>query len=439
MGLLDKITGKFKGPRTRLAGIGLDGSPYTLIKSLTEDGTMPNLAGILSNGAFSQMASSIPEISSVAWSSFITATNPGQHGIYGFMDLKPGTYDFYFPNFQHNKSKTIWADFAEKNKSSVILNIPSTYPARPLNGVLTAGFVAIDLGKATYPPAAYQYLKSIGYETDINVGKARSDTGYLLESINSNLDKRIEAYDYFWEKEDWDFFIGVITETDRLHHFLWPAAEDENHKHHTDFVDFYKKVDAYIGKVYERLDENTTFFALSDHGFCNIKTEIYLNHWLKENGYLTFSKDDPGSLNDIAPGTRAFALDPSRIYINYKGRYPQGEVDQQDAAALKTELKEKLSGLTYAKDGVEEKVLKSVFFKEDIYSGPHLEAAPDLVLVSEHGYDLKGSTKQKTLFGRSDGLHGMHTQDDAFFYINQPGTEVKTISEAGKLLLQTLI
>jgi predicted AlkP superfamily phosphohydrolase/phosphomutase len=113
-------------------------------------------------------------------------------------------------------------------------------------------------------------------------------------------------------------------------------------------------------------------------------------------------------------------------------------VEEKDAAALKTQLKEKLLGLTYAKDGADVKVLKSVFFKEDIYSGPHLEAAPDLVLVSKHGYDLKGSIKQKTLFGRSDGLHGMHTQDDAFFYINHPGTEIKNISEAGKLLLQTL-
>jgi len=438
MSLLGKFTNIFKGSRPRLAGIGLDGSPYPLIQSYTEKGFMPNLAAILKRGSFLQMESSIPEISSVAWSSFITATNPAEHGIYGFMDLKPGSYQFYFPNYKDIKAKTLWAGFAEKNKSSVVLNIPSTYPARPVKGVLTAGFVAIDLEKATTPPAAYQYLKSIGYQTDINVGKARKDTGYLLESIHDNLQKRITAFDHFWEKEDWDFFIGVITETDRLHHFLWPAAEDENHKYHSDFVDFYKKVDQYIGKVYDRLEEDTTFFALSDHGFCNITTEVYLNRWLEENGYLSFSKDAPDSLADITPDTKAFAVDPSRIYINYKGKYPKGAVEQKDAEGLKTQIKEKLLKLTYNKNGVEEKVFKRAFFKEQIYSGPYLDAAPDLVMISYHGYDLKGSIMKKELFGRSEGLHGMHTQDEAFFFINRPQIEIKTISEAGKLLSQIM-
>ncbi len=228
MDFLKKIGGIFKSsPKKRLAGIGLDGAPYTLIRSYMQKGVMPYLAEILQNGSFIRMESSIPEVSSVAWSSFFTAANPAEHGIYGFMDLKPGTYQFYFPNFQHIKAKTLWEFFSEKNKRSVVLNIPSTYPARPLNGVLTAGFVAIDLEKATTPEAAYQYLKSIGYQTDINIFKARQDTGYLLEAIHTNLEKRITAFDHFWKKEDWDFFIGVITETDRLHHFLWSAAEDE--------------------------------------------------------------------------------------------------------------------------------------------------------------------------------------------------------------------
>ena len=101
-------------------------------------------------------------------------------------------------------------------------------------------------------------------------------------------------------------------------------------------------------------------------------------------------------------------------------------------------MKKKLLTLSYNKNGVEEKVVKYAFLKEEIYSGPYLEMAPDLVLIPEYGYDLKGSVKRKEVFGRSEGLYGMHTQDDAFFFIDRPGTKVKNISEAGKLLRDIL-
>ena len=51
--------------------------------------------------------------------------------------------------------------------------MPSTYPAKALNGILTAGFVALDLKKATYPESAYEYLKSIGYRMDVDTRKAQ--------------------------------------------------------------------------------------------------------------------------------------------------------------------------------------------------------------------------------------------------------------------------
>jgi len=78
--------------------IGLDGVPFSMIKHFCETGIMPNTAALLSQGIFRKMHSSIPEVSSVAWSSMITGTNPGQHGIFGFMELAPGSYKMRFPN-----------------------------------------------------------------------------------------------------------------------------------------------------------------------------------------------------------------------------------------------------------------------------------------------------------------------------------------------------
>lgn len=414
--------------------LGVDGAPYTLIQRFIGDGVMPNLAEIVKKGTLAQMDSSLPEVSSVAWTTFATGANPAAHGIYGFMDLAQGTYKMYFPNSQNIKQDAVWEIIGKSGKRSVVVNVPQTYPAKAMNGVLVAGFVAIDLKKATYPESTYNYLNSIGYRIDIDSQKARGSQDYLVEDLNNTLEKRKEAVLHLFDHEEWDLFIAVITETDRLHHFMWDALDDAGHKYHSFFREYYKKIDEFIGIVYERtlkLNPESTFMVLSDHGFTKIEKEVYLNCWLKENGYLKTTKEPASSTEDIADGTRAFVLDPSRIYINMKGRFPKGDVNPGvEYDKLRAELSENL-----LKTGV----IKSVFRKEDIYSGPFLDMAPDLVLLPEDGYDLKGSIGRST-FMEKGILQGMHTYHDAVFFIDKPleREEKMNISDVAGLILEGL-
>jgi predicted AlkP superfamily phosphohydrolase/phosphomutase len=61
-----------------------------------------------------------------------------------------------------------------------------------------------------------------------------------------------------------------------------------------------------------------------------------------------------------------------------------------------------------------------VFDRDELYHGPQLEMAPDLVLHFSNGYDPKGFLGRSELFGRS-ALTGMHTYADALFLLNRPG------------------
>ena len=79
--------------------IGLDGVPFSMIEGFAQTGVMPNTKKLIDAGVFRKMLSSIPEVSSVAWSSMITGKDPGGHGIFGFMDLMEHTYRMTFPNF----------------------------------------------------------------------------------------------------------------------------------------------------------------------------------------------------------------------------------------------------------------------------------------------------------------------------------------------------
>ena len=81
--------------------IGLDGTPFSLLEDLSDTGVMPHTKRLMSEGIFKKMQSSVPEVSSVAWSSIITGCNPAQHGIFGFMDFALGIYRLCFPNFDN--------------------------------------------------------------------------------------------------------------------------------------------------------------------------------------------------------------------------------------------------------------------------------------------------------------------------------------------------
>ncbi|MCG2722954.1 MAG: alkaline phosphatase family protein [Thermodesulfovibrionales bacterium] len=394
--------------------LGIDGVPCSLLRNLVSRGIMPNLASLVHEGALSEMTASIPEVSSTSWTTFMTGVNPGKHNIYGFMDLRKGSYEYRFPNSHDIKSDPIWEIIGRHNKRSIVINVPSTYPARPLNGILTAGFVALDLRKATFPESAYQYLQNIDYRMDVDTKKASQSLEAFAEDIDQTFRTREKALLHFFDNEEWDLFIGTITETDRLHHFFWSAYEDDAHAMHRFFIDFYKKIDALIGAMAQRCDKNTAFMIVSDHGFAAIKQELYLNAWLREERLLKFRKEPPESLSDIHPESKAFALDPSRIYINLETRYPSGSVKKEDYESIRALIKDSLQKLSI--DG--EKVVKEIFFKEDIYIGPHFESGPDLVALPHRGYDLKGSLNKNVLFGRSI-FTGAHTRDDATFFLNR--------------------
>ena len=151
----------------------------------------------------------------------------------------------------------------------------------------------------------------------------------------------------------------------------------------------------------------------SDHGFTPIKTEVYLNKWLIEEGYLELTDKDKG-IESIAENSKAFCLDPSRICIHLNGKYPRGSVKDSDYQELRNELAQKLKSLTFNR----EKIVKEVYFKEEIFKGPYAEKGPDLYVLPNYGFDLKGAFNREGVLGTTH-FKGMHTHDDAHLYISE--------------------
>ncbi len=431
----------FQQPTERACVVGLDGVPYSMVQRFVRDGVMPRMGELIGRGVFRETTVSLPEISSVSWSTFMTGRNPGEHGIFGFTDLHAGTYTQSFPSFRDLKCDTIWDRLGELKMRSVVVNQPATYPARPIHGALISGFVAVHLDKSVFPARHLRALRDMDYEIDLDAELVRDNPTALFRALHELLRVRERAVDLLWGEEKWNLMEVVITGTDRLHHFLFDAYEDSAHPHHGDFLDYYRAVDALVGRVYDRFvtdaSDPRNFFVLSDHGFCRTRHEVNVNAVLAEHGYLKFSGEDPRRLDHISEGAVAFGLDPSRIYLHRRGRYPRGGVSDAKADALMGEIEAAFLALRH--DG--EPVIRRVFRGRDVYSGPAAEHGPDLILLSTPGFDLKGRLGASAVVA-DRRLQGMHTWDDAFVVTGRtdlvPAGRELTLLDVPAMVLQSL-
>jgi predicted AlkP superfamily phosphohydrolase/phosphomutase len=403
--------------------LGLDGVSHSLITQYMQQGIMPEFSKLCRGGGqLVRMKSSLPEVSSVAWTSFMTGENPGEHGVFGFMELDRSNYSYTFPNFRSLKKRPFWE---RENLKTVALNIPQTYPAGPMNGAMVSGFVALDLKKATYPERVFKYLNDISYRLDVESSLAVTNPEAFFQDLFATFAKRKEATCHLYENEEWQLFISTVTETDRLHHFFFESAMEG--RYFSVFEKFYRELDGFIGELAGKAArDGAAFITCSDHGFTTITSEVNLNRWLMNNDYLKLN--GKSGLTGVSLDSRAFCLDPSRIYIHREGRYQRGAVADSAYEALRSELCGKLKEIALN----DQKVVKEVYLKQQIFRGHFTDDGPDLYLLPNYGFDLKASINEKPLFSRSS-FTGMHTYDDAHLFSSEgiPLKEPKIEDVAG--------
>ncbi|MHC4457160.1 MAG: alkaline phosphatase family protein [Planctomycetota bacterium] len=149
--------------------LGLDGLDYTLTEEFLAEGKLPNLAKLRDQGCFKPLASTVPSISPVAWSSFQTGSNPGKHNIFDFLTRDRRTYmpklssvdirgprrtislgKYRFPLGKADvrllrKGKPFWKILGEHGIFSSIIRVPITFPPEKFRGVLLSGLCVPDI------------------------------------------------------------------------------------------------------------------------------------------------------------------------------------------------------------------------------------------------------------------------------------------------------
>jgi predicted AlkP superfamily phosphohydrolase/phosphomutase len=412
----------------RVCCIGLDGTPFSLLQRMLADGIMPNLAALAREGSLRRMTSVYPWVSSVAWTTIQTGVNPAKHGIYGFVDRDPQTLKTYIPLANRIRTPSVWDRLGQAGKRVIVLNVPVTYPATPVNGMLVSGFLAPTLNeRAVYPATLLPTLEQLGYRIDSDPVLARQDRDKALDDLHDALDKRARTFLHLLEYEPWDFFLGVIMETDRLHHFFFEPMERDDPIYAPAFFEVYRHIDDFLGQVRGRLGPSDALMLMSDHGFCSIRQEVFYNHWLADAGYLKLQGPTARNLEQLHPDAIAYSLDPGRIFVNLKGRERDGRVAPGvEYDRVRDEIASAAEALTDPASG--ERLVRRVYRREELYAGPYLESAADLILAPEDGYDPKGALVKEVFTHKDPTMVGMHTYDDAFLYVGQGGVSVGTPS-----------
>jgi predicted AlkP superfamily phosphohydrolase/phosphomutase len=285
MGLFDRIRG---GDDPRVAFIGIDGVPYSLIAEHSEE--FDHLTALIDSGSGGPIESIVPPESSACWPALTAGVNPGETGIYGFQDREVGSYDTYVPMRQSFRGTRVWDRVHEAGREATVMNVVTTFPPQRNVQRMVSGFLSPGVEKAAYPDEFRDYLASIDYRIDVNAGLGHEDRQAFIEDAHETLDKRQEAFKRYVEADDWDLFFGVIMATDRVNHFLFRDYE-RGGEFEEEFLEFYRKVDRYLGELRDALADDVTLVVASDHGFTTLDYEVNVNAWLREQGYLSFEQD----------------------------------------------------------------------------------------------------------------------------------------------------
>jgi predicted AlkP superfamily phosphohydrolase/phosphomutase len=421
--------------------VGLDGATFDLIEPWAQAGKLPTLQRLLTEGAHGSLRSTIPPMTAPAWTSFMTGKNPGRHGLYDWIYRHKDSYDVSPVTANHLREPTLWSLLSGSGKRVCVVNVPMTFPPKPVNGLLISGMPAPSTQVTiTSPPELLEEIeKEVGqYLLYPDPGQAYSDSGVdaFLKRLYSTTRRRFEVMAYLRARDEWDFFMVVLNGTDAVQHAMWKYMSSDHPLHDpakaTKYGDailrYFQFVDNALGELVAGLSEDTVLVAMSDHGFGPFHKFIHVNNWLRQQGWLAIKRGlKPGakstlfdlgfspmkvynllmrfglgklkrevvrgegqgllkalflSFNDVDwSRTMAYSLgNVGQISLNVRGREPLGIVEPGDQyEATREAIMARLWELRDPDTG--EQVVQEVYRREEIYSGRYVERASDIVFI----------------------------------------------------------
>ncbi|HSE38204.1 MAG TPA: alkaline phosphatase family protein [Blastocatellia bacterium] len=421
--------------------IGLDGATFDVLDPLIEQGLMPRLKRFIEEGVRGPLETTIPPITPTAWVSWMTGKNPGKHGVFEFLLRRKGSGALPDTpvNSRSRDGFPFWDLLGQTGKQAIVTNVPCTYPPSMVNGVMISDFLT-PRGRRdfAYPPGLIEEVENrFGpYELYITEVYTPGNVDKILDQLFTELNYKTKVNRYLMEQYGWDVFATHYWGTDRFQHELWhlldethPFFDRREHDAHIGRIhEYWHAVDSTLGELFDDVGEETTVYMGSDHGFGPIEKFLCFNVWLIDEGLLVLKRDamtlfkralfglglTPDlayrsamkmglahlrlsvgvtnrsklmklanllmlSLEDVDwSRTVAFSKgNYGQIFINLRGRDEHGIVEPgAEYERVTGEVIDKLRGLLDPKTN--QPLIGPIWRREDLYTGPHIDEAPDI-------------------------------------------------------------
>ena len=441
-----------KRPFPAVVCIGLDGATFDVIDPMVAAGRLPTLAKLLAGGTRAALRSVVPPLSAPAWVSFMTGTNPGRHGVYHFRTLERDGVGASLVGPWSYKGTTIFDRASAAGRDVIAFRVPMTYPAWPINGTMIAGFPTPDPRTTFSEPA--EVGERIGPLVQMNA----------VRSMVSSVDDQAANFDFYLQRstdvivdmlrtDAPDLFCYVNSVTDWIAHKFWRFSDPQSPAYEPHPVDggtliesFYEKVDDSLGRILDAAPDGALVVVLSDHGTGRRTTARFdTAAWLEGLGLYARASGGGGRrraartldwVKDVVPKKHwLWRHAPSFVKSRVASvRKESAAVDWSTAHAFPVKLDHHVEGVSVNHELVGdryEEVRKSVLDaatrqpaivaahrREDLYTGPHAAAAPDIVLELDPAYEFgPGTSAPENRLKRSSATH----RPDGILVVAGPG------------------
>jgi predicted AlkP superfamily phosphohydrolase/phosphomutase len=230
------------------------------------------------------------------------------------------------------------------------------------------------------------------------------DGEMYLEQLGLHADWWGNATKYVLENKEWDLAFSWVGTIDHIEHVLYSGIEPKSRVYDPDLADWcmdmirqvYIQVDQNLGKIIENIDMNETYVVLiSDHGMTHLDWNPYVKEHLRRADLLDYvldiSNDDPSNLTINWENTKCHPLEPchAHIFINLKGRDPQGIVEPEDYEKVQEEIIRALYNMKDPDTG--DNVVALAIKKNEsgtlgIFEGPGYDRVGDVLYAWKPGY-----------------------------------------------------
>ncbi len=296
-------------------------------------------------------------------------------------------------------------------------------PANPLSPVSSPDDAAAEVQKAVGDYAT----KGMPLETNGRRADVISDEAFIAHGLLTIREReRLLEHELGRFRDKSGFLFFYVSAVDLSNHIIWRGSDPEHPNYPKDASDamrgarklFYTEADRLLGKVMAEVDDRTTLIVMSDHGFAPYYRTVNLNNWLVKERYLQVFRrsrlkdirlSDTESIDWLR--TKAYAVGFNGIYLNLERRRKTGIVSDDERDRVRDEIKRKLLARVDRKTG--KKVVERVYTAEEIYAGPFVKDAPDLVVGYARGYRASDHTAlgqfgPRLIEDNMDGWSGDH-------------------------------